>query len=201
MRHHKDLIEIAKFLDHVNKSFSNLCDHQGSIVSAYNSLAEIWSDKVYSITGEALCETAGTTEQAYNAFYDVCARLQKQHEILCEYQEIDEARHYGKISFPKNFVWEDTVLNNGKMIVEASDIEAFEHALADYLDSLEQEMTRIQQEYENVGDSWADNQYVQLGEELEEFCRNTARQIESLEQLGNLLERKRIKILESEDLA
>ena len=130
MRHHKDLIEIAKFLDHVNKSFSNLCDHQGSIVSAYNSLAEIWSDKVYSITGEALCETAGTTEQAYNAFYDVCA-----------------------------------------------------------------------QEYENVGDSWADNQYVQLGEELEEFCRNTARQIESLEQLGNLLERKRIKILESEDLA
>ena len=198
MRHEKDLIRIASFLDGLNAAFGGLCENQRSMVSAYNSLAEIWQDKVYSVTGQALTETAASTEKAYKVFTAVCNVLRKQHEILCEYQEIDEARHYAELDFPKNFAWENGYMNNGKIKVEATDIEAFERALAEYLHTLETELSAIEREYNAVGEAWNDDQYVSFGEYITAFVRKTETQIQGLQQLGALLDKKR-QLIEAAD--
>ena len=198
MKHNKDLVEIAKFLDRLNADFEALRDNQEQIIRAYNSLGTLWQDKVYSITGQVLSETAATTKEAYCAFCEVAVKLQKKHEILCEYQEIDEARHYGEMDFPGNFVWE-TVMNNGKVWVSAADVEAFERALADYLSILDEQVKSIVREYEAVGDSWMDEQYTRLGEDMAEFTKKTAAQSEALGQLAVLLAKKRKLLEETED--
>lgn len=199
MKHSKDLIEIAKFLDALHASFESLCDNQKQIAKSYNNLAQMWSDKVYSITGQVLTETAVTTERAYAAFSEVCDTLRRQHEILCEYQEIDEARHYGELTFTHQFVWENSNMNNGKIKVAASDIEEFEKALAAYLETLDTEVKGVNREYTAVGDSWADDQYTRFGEQIAVFTKKTAEQQEALEKLGVLLEKKRHLIEAAEE--
>lgn len=200
MKHNKDLIEIAKFLDRLNGDFEGLRENQETIIHAYNSLAELWLDKVYFITGQVLSETAEATKRAYSAFSEVAIKLQRQHEILCEYQEIDEARHYGELEFPTNFILENT-MNNGKMIVSASDIEEFERALANYLEILDEQVKRVGAEYHAVGESWMDDQYVRLGDDIAEFTQKTAKQSEALAQLSVILREKRHRLEEAEDRA
>lgn len=201
MKHSKDLIEIAKFLDALHASFESLCDNQKQIARAYNNLAQMWSDKVYSITGQVLTETAVTTERAYTAFSEVCDTLRRRHEILCEYQEIDEARHYGELTFSHQFVWENSNMNNGRIKVAADDIEAFEKALAAYRETLETEVRGISREYAAVGDSWADDQYTRFGEHIAVFSKKTSEQLDALEKLGVLLDKKRRLIEAAEEQA
>jgi hypothetical protein len=200
MKHNKDLVEIAKFLDGLNADFERLRDNQEMIIRAYNGLAELWQDKVYSITGQVLIETADTTRKAYSAFSEAAVKLQKKHEILCEYQEISEARHYGELEFPTNFILENT-MNNGKMLVSASDIESFERALSNYLEALDGQVKSVGLEYEAVGASWMDEQYTRLGEDIAAFTKKTAAQSEALSQLALLLGKKRQLLEEAEDKA
>jgi hypothetical protein len=200
MKHNKDLVEIAKFLDGLNADFERLRDNQEMIIRAYNGLAELWQDKVYSITGQVLIETADTTRKAYSAFSEAAVKLQKKHEILCEYQEISEVRHYGELEFPTNFILENT-MNNGKMLVSASDIESFERALSNYLEALDEQVKSVGLEYEAVGASWMDEQYTRLGEDIAAFTKKTAAQSEALSQLALLLGKKRQLLEEAEDKA
>lgn len=201
MRHNKDLIEIAKFLDAVHASFAELCDNQSNIVKSYNGLAELWSDSVYSATGEALTETAITTEKAYLAFTEVCGVLRRQHEILCAYQEIDEVRHYEELTFVKNIQWGSQAMNNGRMRVAIADIEAFERALDVYLDILEEETRKIRDQYRGVGESWRDDQYEAFGEHVEEFAHRVNEEIKYLDDLAVLLAEKRRFLEEEESLS
>ena len=89
-------------------------------------------------------------------------------------------------------------MNNGKIKVEATDIEAFERALAEYLDTLETELASIEREYNAVGDAWNDDQYVSFGEYITAFVRKTESQIQGLQQLGTLLDKKR-QLIEAAD--
>lgn len=197
MEHNKDLVEIARFLDNINGAFETLRDGQETLVSAYNILAERWRDRVYVITGQTLTETAKTIRKAYSAFSDAAIKLQRVHTALCEYQEIDEARHYRELEFPIGFDTEGN-MNNGKMMVSASDIEAFERALASYNETLCEQVKRICLEYEAVGSSWNDIQYTRLGEDVAEFKKNVSAQSNAIAQLSALLGKKRRIIEEAE---
>lgn len=197
MRHDKDLIEIANMLDGFHASFSRLCEQQSRITKSYNRLAELWSDKVYSITGECLTEVSMAADRVYSEFSDMARRLGEEHSRLCDYQELDEARSYPELEFPKDILWEENGVNKGHIRVDPEDIKQFEVSLASYLDELGSIERDVAAKYAEAADFWRDEQYGRFGDAVNEFTHGISRETDKLSTLSLLLARKR-EILEKE---
>ena len=187
--------EYVRFLANACRQF---CANQSDMDKAYNKMGNEWVDRIYVRTGEELKETA---KNLFGIYYTVSETIQILHKricALCRYNDISEPASIYLEQFTVKIIG-GTMGNNELVNTTPEALEQFERALQKYMVATDQTIRAIINKHRAMASYWNDGQYNQFTKVISDFYNRVLVQLDKLDALSELVRRKRLQLIESEN--
>lgn len=187
-----NLIDAQRFEATCCKACDHLSNAQNTIDKSYNQTSQNWKDNVSVYTGNTIKETALKIRAIHQVLSDTVKKMDETITILCQYNNTNKTTRMKvdpfRISISEVNIMSDNIKTNSE------ELEAFYNKLTAYIDNIAEITNALNKAYQEVGNSWKDEQYRKFGEELKTFTQNMKIQIQKLNKARAYV-KKKIEIL------
>ena len=189
-----DLEEMAGYLEKTNKLMNDFCEAQSIINGKYNTLTDLWWDKISKATGDRIRNAHRYVGQLLEGFRK-------------KIKDVNEESRGLNNNYLKEGEWNVTITDikietkvretdgmEKKRIkgTTPAGIKAFEKALRDYINETRKRLDSVKSAYEEIGGTWRDSQYSKTGTEVSDFSQNLKKELDELEVLLAKITERRI---------
>lgn len=193
-----DLAEMPQFFRGVEEVCNSFCQNQQQIDKAFNTVQNTWRDKNAVTTCVQLEETARGISKFYDSLNESVEHVVRVCNNRAEYVDYDRLTPPQIEQFTINLM-EITQVDNAVIKTNPDALEEFKSALDKYVQSIVDNVERLINLYNRIGDSWDDAQYEKFGDALLKFKNQMQSQVDILDKISAFLKAK-IEILRRGDI-
>lgn len=192
-----DVAQMPQFFRSAEDICNSFCENQSAIDRAFNTVQSTWRDKNAVTTCDRLTDTARDISRIYTGIIEALEYVVRVSANRAEYIDYVGITQPNIAQFTVNIMeihMSETVINT-----DPDALDEFKAALDKYIASIFDNVDRLSKLYSYIGNSWDDEQYVKLGDELSAFTNRMQTQVDVLYRISEFLKAK-IEILRRGDV-
>ncbi len=198
----KDLGKLEEFINNIDRLMGEIYQSQNDVNYAYNRVGD-WDDKVFIITGNALC-AAGDKIEDINEFLSEKMDVLNEYgyRVNCEYAEYKEWN--GKFTDRETEVklnLEEDRMVRAILGTTVEGIISFEKELGRYIEDMDKNVQNVVRELQIVSDYWNDANFRKVEEHVLDFQNDMKENLTDLSEMLSWVTIRRKKLEEAEEIA